>query len=328
MNKDTDKKGKFSIIVPAHSENEILTHCLESLTDQDYDDIEVLVILNAATEQTRAAARKSAEEHPEIKIFDTDVAGVSNARNIGLENATGDFIGFCDADDWYNQGVIRKAAEVFHSGHSDIVMFGMSCVWPDGKTVDVLKGRNLKLSDEDFVITILTDKKIYGYLWNKFFDRKLIKNILFNDKMTLMEDAEFCLKAAKNNGHLKADYINQIGYFYFQNPNRAVDNVIRNSKHGRSGFIESLDVIAEEFSFSKDEELALSVARTRFAFGPLVMYMQNKIEHKPEFRSMIQNARHEFLKNCHSIYKFKECTTSEKLKTFALELLMRIRKME
>ncbi len=93
---------KVSIIVPVYNVEEYLSRCIDSLLQQTYSEIEVILVDDASTDGSADVIRAYIKKDARVKgFFQEQNQGVSAARNCGLDEATGDWIAFCDADDWY-----------------------------------------------------------------------------------------------------------------------------------------------------------------------------------------------------------------------------------
>lgn len=322
MNNELDNQLKFSIIVPTHNEGKMLLRCLNSLENQNYKNIEIIVIQNSATQETKDAAIKASQEYPNIRVFVTDEPGVSNARNIGLENATGDVIGFCDADDWYNPGIIKKVAEAFETDNQDIVICGFNLLEPDGKLQDILEGKNIMLSKEDFVIKVLADLKIAGSVCTKFFKSELIAESRFNEKIKIMEDGEFCVRTVKNynagSNELRIFYLNEVGYIYYRREDSVSYNYLKYNEDDRLGIDLALDTIENECQLTEKEKNAVGVRRAIETSSILVMYYQNGMLHEDQYRKLIYNCRQEFLENCNCVYMYSGADDNLLMSTFII----------
>lgn len=90
----------ISIIVPVYNVEPYLRKCLDSILDQTYRDLEILIIDDGSTDGSGAICDEYAGKDDRIKVFHTENKGLSAARNLGLDNATADWIGFVDSDDW------------------------------------------------------------------------------------------------------------------------------------------------------------------------------------------------------------------------------------
>jgi glycosyltransferase involved in cell wall biosynthesis len=91
----------FSIITPVYKNKQFLKECFESVNNQSYNNFEMLVIDNNSDKSESQYLEDLVKSYNKIKLFKQPIKGVSNARNIGLENAQGEFILFLDADDYY-----------------------------------------------------------------------------------------------------------------------------------------------------------------------------------------------------------------------------------
>ena len=96
-----------SIVVPVYNVAECLDHCIQSLVTQTYNNIEILLINDGSTDQTGDICDMYAEKDSRIKVIHKSNGGVSSARNMGIENAKGQFIVFVDGDDWLNFNAVE-----------------------------------------------------------------------------------------------------------------------------------------------------------------------------------------------------------------------------
>lgn len=96
-----------SIVVPAYNVSEYLDYCVQSLIAQTYDNIEILLVNDGSTDQTGDICDAYAEKDSRIHVLHKSNGGVSSARNMGIENAKGQFIMFVDGDDWLNSDAVE-----------------------------------------------------------------------------------------------------------------------------------------------------------------------------------------------------------------------------
>lgn len=95
-----DVPVKISVIVPVYNVMAYLTRCVDSIRKQTYRNLEILLVDDGSTDNSGALCEKFALEDKRIRIFHKENGGSSSARNLGIEKATGDFIGFVDSDDY------------------------------------------------------------------------------------------------------------------------------------------------------------------------------------------------------------------------------------
>ena len=91
---------KISIIVPVYNVENYLERCVESILKQTYTNFELLLINDGSTDQSGDLCDQLASKNENIKVFHLENAGVSNARNVGIQNSTGEWITFVDSDDF------------------------------------------------------------------------------------------------------------------------------------------------------------------------------------------------------------------------------------
>ncbi len=93
---------KLSVIIPIYNAEKFLERCVNSLISQTYKNTEILLINDGSKDNSLALCKKLAGQDERIKVFDKPNGGASSARNYGLKHATGEYIGFCDADDFHD----------------------------------------------------------------------------------------------------------------------------------------------------------------------------------------------------------------------------------
>lgn len=114
---------KYSIIVPVHNAESTITRCVESVVSQNVD-LQVILIENGSSDRSANECEILSQKYNCVEYYQSKLSGVSNARNIGLDKADGDIIGFCDADDYYEPNSLKKVSKIFEQYEIDIVYMG------------------------------------------------------------------------------------------------------------------------------------------------------------------------------------------------------------
>ena len=104
---------KFSIIIPVYNSECFLTKTLDSVCNQDYSNFEVICINDGSTDSSLDILKSYQQQHSNVIIYSQDNAGPSVARNKGLEMATGDYLLFCDSDDWFERRTILSELALY-----------------------------------------------------------------------------------------------------------------------------------------------------------------------------------------------------------------------
>lgn len=111
----------ISIIVPVYNSSEYLSRCVDSILKQTYSDIELLLVDDCSTDNSFEVMQKYAEEDSRVRCFQTPKnSGPSTARNIGLDNAKGEWISFVDSDDWLEEQYIERLLEAVIESGADV----------------------------------------------------------------------------------------------------------------------------------------------------------------------------------------------------------------
>jgi glycosyltransferase involved in cell wall biosynthesis len=104
----------ISIIVPIYNGEKYLSKCLDSILAQRFEDFELLLINDGSQDSSLSICRKYAQADKRISIYDIPNGGVSAARNVGIDNATGEWVMFIDSDDWVEEGLLETGLPYFN----------------------------------------------------------------------------------------------------------------------------------------------------------------------------------------------------------------------
>lgn len=135
----TNVPSKVSIIVPVYNVENYLTKCLDSLIGQSLQDIEILVVNDGSKDRSEEIIRQYARKYPgKIKAFSKENGGLSDARNFGIDRATGDYIGFVDSDDYVTEGMFEEMFLLAEKHDAKMVICNIQKVDENGKVVQKL----------------------------------------------------------------------------------------------------------------------------------------------------------------------------------------------
>lgn len=185
------EKELVSIIIPAYNAEHHISRCLESILGQTYQNLEILVIDDGSTDGTYSIVKGISYRDNRVKVFTQKNAGVSAARNLGVDNAQGKYMTFVDADDYVREDFIEKMAE--HIEHYDLVICGYNLM--RNKIVPMLLDKSRRLTKREFFKLMFCSKLITGACWNKLFYTNIVHNnqIRFPVQFIVNEDRVFCM---------------------------------------------------------------------------------------------------------------------------------------
>ena len=183
----------ISIIVPVYKVEEFLPQCIESIINQTYRDIEVILIDDGSPDNCGTICEEYAKRDKRIRVFHKENGGLSEARNYGIVRATGEYVGFVDSDDWIEPNMYEVLVNIAKEKQADIVGCSFFFEYPK-------KTLARKIIEKDFDNNIeLCKALIYDEvdtsLWTKLYHKSCFENVIFP------------------NGHVSEDIVTMYQFF-------------------------------------------------------------------------------------------------------------------
>lgn len=218
--------ARFSVIVPVKNGERYIHRCLESILKQTYNDYEIIVILNGCSDNSLSILQRFVENDDRIRIISTDISGVSNARNLGLEIARGDIITFVDIDDYVAPNYLESIESSFIAyPNADAVVFNYYTVYRSVPEKQCILPDSQVVSGRDLVALFFDDRlKISGYCWNKAIKRECVSNVKFDTNYFMGEDLDFIAKVFYEFNYVVINH--DCLYYYCINHDSATEKVI------------------------------------------------------------------------------------------------------
>ncbi len=172
------KGERITVVVPAYNTAPYLSRSLDSLLAQTYENLEIIVVNDGSTDDTRAVLDRYAAEHPQIRAIHKENGGVTSARLRGVAEATGDWIGFMDGDDIIDADMYRHLLENAHAYEGDISHCGHQVHFLDGRISYVHNTKQLRIQNTlTGVRDLLDGGLIESSLCTKLFRRELFEGL-------------------------------------------------------------------------------------------------------------------------------------------------------
>lgn len=229
-----------SIIVPLHNDGKNIVYCLNSLMTQTYKNIEIIVVENGSSDNGYSICRQYSHRDSRIKVFSIEQTGVSRARNFGLDVSEGNYIFFCDSDDFMENDMIEQMVCVLEEDECPIVVCEYARVKHHRQQDYFRKATTVtKLWSGGYLAErMFLDNSIRGSVWNKAFSRKIIGEIRFDNDLSYCEDFHFIMQILSNNKNARIRYLDKKLYNYYINPNSATgDRVKTIDENGNSKYV-------------------------------------------------------------------------------------------
>ena len=322
---------KISIIIPVYNTDETyLRKCLDSVADQTLQNIEVIVVDDGSQNETAKICDEYAVNYPNFKVLQIENQGVSNARNTGMKEASGEYLMFLDSDDWLDVNLTKKLVEYMNGNTPDVLVFNYSKVIGDkviSSPLDLTNYvfRNNEISELQLII--LRYSKQFGGLnlctiWCKLYKTELIRqnNIIFMKGLKRAEDMLFNLEVLEYTQEVH--YSDISGYFYRINElseSQSFTPKIAELSNQIRGY---LDEFIKKRNKSKVFNEALSAYCIENIFEQLYMYYSHDKMKLKEFYELLKN---EPFRSAHKNVKINRLRYS-KLQLYTLAARLHLRK--
>lgn len=184
----------ISVIIPVYNPGKHFKKCLDSITGQSYQCLEIILVDDGSTDGSAEICKRYAEKDERIVFISQKNAGVSAARNRGLEAATGAYISFIDSDDYLDLNAYELLLSELKKQAVDIVCYEYYATYADHERVHSFADKNRygKKTRREAMREQVTG---VPFLWTKFFTANLIRDLRFTVGLARGEDGEFAHKA-------------------------------------------------------------------------------------------------------------------------------------
>ena len=180
----------ISVIVPIYKVEPYLRKCVDSILNQTYRNLEVILVDDGSPDKCGEICDEYAQKDSRVKVIHKENGGVSDARNVGLDVCTGEYITFVDSDDWIEQEHIHSMYSAVQGLKKNVIAF--SDIRRIGK-------------DDSFIASFIYQKKQnvaaesgFGYVWNKLYPAELLEGERFQN-IPYIEDLPFNLRLLSKN---------------------------------------------------------------------------------------------------------------------------------
>lgn len=178
----------ISVVVPVYNVQDYLPRCLDSLYNQDFDDIEIILVNDGSKDDSLAICKKYAQKHGRTIVVDKENGGLSDARNAGTKVAKGDFIYYLDSDDWLLPTAISTLYNYASKNNCEIVQGGFYYAYDDYLLYDNSNHDAQVFRREEAMLELIKNEKVMDFAWGKLYRADIVKKHLF-PKGKFFEDA-------------------------------------------------------------------------------------------------------------------------------------------
>src|SRR5690625_4358985 len=242
---------KISVIVPVYNVESHLARCLDSLVNQTYKNLEIILVNDGSTDNSGYICDEYAKRYDNIKVLHQENGGQSSARNYGLKKATGEYIGFVDSDDWIHKDMFSYLYYLIKKYNSDIA--DISAVFAsDSSSVNISTSitERIKVFEEkevlkNYLYSGVSDSVGQFAVWRKLYKKSLFSDIeflegkIYEDILINFQLLSKAQKIARSN---------KVYYYYFQDDLSTTRNGLKKRD------FDLLDICEKIIELSKDED--------------------------------------------------------------------------
>ncbi len=221
INDDNTNLECISVIVPIYNAEKYLRATLNSIVNQTYKNLEIILINDGSTDNSAVICSQYKQEDNRIILINQNNSGVGMARNVGLSKSTGKYITFVDSDDVSDTKLLENLYYSTVKYDADIVEGGIKVVFEKESIVPYSIGDEITVLDKEQMLKKYLSFELSNAVWGKLYKRELIKNIKF-PATNINEDFIFLWQALMNSNIFCHDIRTNYNH-YFINPNSLIN---------------------------------------------------------------------------------------------------------
>lgn len=305
----------ISVIVPVYNVENYIDKCIESIINQTYTELEIILINDGSRDLSGEICNKYAKQDKRVIVIHTKNKGVSEARNTGIEVAKGEYLAFVDSDDWIEKNMIEKLYNLATLYNADIVQGNYVRIFDEieYKQENIKEKLNFLTSEEMLLNLYNKDVMIKNIvIWNKLYNAQLFKKIRF-PKGIIHEDEAIVYKLYNNSR--KIIDINTNIYYY-----RHTENSIINKKIDFQN-LDLIYILEERERYFKENNLSNLVKKNDvYIYNILINYYIQVLRDKEIDYKLVKMIKSEMRKKYLRVILNKDIKISGKI-GFSLAIL-------
>lgn len=272
---------KVSVIVPVYNVEDYLERCLDSIINQTYRNLEIILVNDGSTDNCGAICEEYAKKDNRIIVIHKENGGQSTARNTGMDICTGEYIAFVDSDDYIHPETYNSCVYVMQKEDVDFVEFEFKKVYENDPFDDVTDYSYEIHNVKEVIEGRIRWKKHYCLAWNKLFKKIFIINLRFPKGLLHEDSMLFNIYVFQIN---KVGYIPLKFYYYFQREGSTMNSIFKientTSLKNRVEFYKLLKTTHNDLS-----QLQLKVINKHFHLDiNRASFNKNDIDYKIRFK--------------------------------------------
>ena len=239
---------KLSIIVPVYKVEKYIQKCVDSILNQTYTDFELILVDDGSPDNCGKICDEYAQKDERVRVIHKENKGVSSARNLGINEAKGEIIGFVDSDDFIEADMYKDMMEFLEKNDLDIVCTDTYIVYGNRKKFKPRYPKD-KIFENGTAINENLNGNLDNAIWNKIYSREVIADVRFPVNRRY-EDVATVYKWI-NNAH-KVGYMSKAHYYYCR-----LDNSFIGTSFNLKSRYEHFLAYLERYEFANEKDLSV-----------------------------------------------------------------------
>lgn len=244
----------ISVIIPAYNAEKTIERCLNSVINQTYNNLEIIVVNDGSTDNTETVVKSLAAVDGRVRLITIENGGVSHARNTGIDSAKGEYITFVDSDDYIDDSMYESLLNLIKKYNVKIAHCSYKNVDENKNVISIVGNTNrIVIQNHDEAIECLIGGKLFaGGLWNKLYSSELFDGCRLDESIRINEDV--LLNFILFDKIEKSAYTDNAYYNYVANLSSSTHTSNAYFKYNQSLYVSK--IILEESQGKSYEQLA------------------------------------------------------------------------
>lgn len=245
------KQPLVSVIIPAYNASKFIQRCIKSVTEQDYENLQIIIVNDGSTDNTLNICKTLAKEDTRIELYSKKNSGVANTRNYGLDQVKGDYIMFVDSDDYIAHNMISLLLSKINN--AGFIMSNTITFDNNDQVIDKSEFKDTKIDVRTFWNYVYNGFWVACIVpWNKLYNRKIFETLRYPAGKT-NEDEYLITKIVNKCTSIQT--VKENLYFHYRNP-KSISNI--DNSVGLK-FLDGVDALLERVQISlKNQEYYLT----------------------------------------------------------------------
>ncbi|WP_289129529.1 glycosyltransferase [uncultured Clostridium sp.] len=280
---------KISVIVPIYNVEKYIHRAIDSILTQSLTEFELILINDGSQDRCGEICNEYAQKDSRIKVIHKNNGGVSSARNVGIENSSGQYIGFVDPDDYIDKEMYEKLYNSIKKEDSEIAISSFSYIINGKEEPQDISNKKLIFNKNEAINNYFNNTYPFNYsfLCNKLFKKELFDGIRLNTKILVQEDTEIMIKLYNKSN--RVSYIGEPLYFYELRNGSATSNKISRGKiTTEQAFLQVFNYTKENLPQFKSKALLKYIS---CFFNIIIEIIKNYDEYQDEYYKLIKKLK-------------------------------------